>query len=65
MVGGALEYVALLSGYRDLLIIVAVLYALAWLSANRFRWLADRDLALDGSEPDGEPPNVELPAAAG
>jgi len=65
MVGGALEYVALLTGYRDLLIIVAVLYALAWLSANRFRWLADRDLALDGSQPDGEPPNVELPAAAG
>ncbi|MBI3750504.1 MAG: spermidine synthase [Chloroflexi bacterium] len=47
MVGGAMEYVALLTGYRALLIIVAILYALAWLFANRWRLLADRDLAPD------------------
>lgn len=52
MAGGALEYVALLSGYRVLLIIVAALYLLAWLFATRWRRLADRDLAADG---DGTP----------
>jgi SAM-dependent methyltransferase len=51
MVGGALEYVALLSGYRFLLVIVAALYALAWLFATRWRRLADVDLAA-GYEPD-------------
>jgi SAM-dependent methyltransferase len=51
MVGGALEYVALLSGYRFLLILVAALYALAWLFANRWRRLADVDLAA-GAEDD-------------
>src|SRR6185436_15462174 len=45
MVGGALEYVALLSGYRFLLILVAALYGLAWLFANRWRLLADTELA--------------------
>ena len=47
MVGGTLEYVALLTGYRALLLVVAVLYALAWLFATRWRRLADVDLALD------------------
>jgi hypothetical protein len=65
MVGGSLEYLALLTGYRALLIGVAVLYALAWLFANRYRFLADRDLSHDATDPDGEPPNLELPAAAG
>lgn len=65
MVGGSLEYLALLTGYRALLIVVAILYALAWLFANRYRFLADRDLARDATDPDGEPPNLELPAAAG
>jgi hypothetical protein len=41
MAGGALEYVALLTGYRFLLVIVAALYLLAWLFANRWRRLAD------------------------
>jgi SAM-dependent methyltransferase len=45
MVGGALEYVALITGYRFLLLVVAILYALAWLFANRWRRLADVDLA--------------------
>jgi SAM-dependent methyltransferase len=44
MVGGALEYVALLSGYRSLLFIVAGLYVLAYLFASRWRALADRGL---------------------
>jgi SAM-dependent methyltransferase len=45
MVGGAMEYAALITGYRALLIFVAVLYGLAWLFSNRWRLLADRDLA--------------------
>ena len=44
MVGGALEYLALITGYQALLLVVAVLYVLAWLFATRFRRLADRDL---------------------
>jgi hypothetical protein len=47
MVGGALEYLALLTGYRALLVLVAVLYGLAWLFATRWRFLADTDLAPD------------------
>ncbi|MEZ4595850.1 MAG: hypothetical protein R3C32_02845 [Chloroflexota bacterium] len=45
MVGGALEYLALITGYQALLILVAGLYGLAWLFASRLRLLADRDLA--------------------
>ena len=37
MVGGALEYLALVTGYQSLLLIVAGLYALAWLFATRVR----------------------------
>ena len=51
MFGGAMEYVALLTGYRFLLLVVALLYALAWLFANRWRLLADVSLAA-GSEPE-------------
>jgi hypothetical protein len=47
MVGGALEYLALLTGYRALLIVVAVLYALAYVFATRWRRLADVDLARE------------------
>jgi SAM-dependent methyltransferase len=64
MVGGALEYLALLTGYRLLLVAVALLYAVAWLFATRYRRLADVDLATDAVDPDGASPNVELPAAA-
>jgi hypothetical protein len=49
MIGGAMEYVALLTGYRFLLVVVAALYALAWLFANRWRRLADVELAAGGS----------------
>jgi hypothetical protein len=44
MVGGALEYLALITGYRSLLLVVAVLYGLAWLFATRVRLLSDREL---------------------
>jgi SAM-dependent methyltransferase len=47
MAGGAMEYLALLTGYRALLLVVAALYALAWLFATRWRRLADVDLAPD------------------
>jgi hypothetical protein len=45
MVGGAIEYVALITGYQALVIVVAVLYAGAWVLATRVRLLADVDLA--------------------
>jgi hypothetical protein len=44
MVGGALEYLALVTGYQALLFVVAGLYGLAWLFATRLRMLADKDL---------------------
>jgi SAM-dependent methyltransferase len=47
MVGGALEYIALITGYRALLLVVAALYALAWLFATRWRTLADVELSSD------------------
>jgi len=34
MVGGALEYLALITGYRFLLIVVGVLYALAFITGR-------------------------------
>jgi hypothetical protein len=59
MVGGALEYVALLSGYRSLLFIVAGLYVLAYLFASRWRVLADRALEARRTR---EPELVARPA---
>jgi SAM-dependent methyltransferase len=52
MVGGALEYVALLSGYQALFLVVAGLYGLAFLFARRWRLLGDRELIADA---DGQP----------
>ena len=43
--GGTLEYVALLTGYRSLLLVVGGMYVLAYLFARRWRVLADRHLA--------------------
>lgn len=40
--GGILEYAALITGYRGLLVIVALLYAAAWLFGTRLRVLGDR-----------------------
>lgn len=47
MVGGALEYVALITGFQPLLLIVAVLYGVAFVLARRVRFLADRELVID------------------
>ena len=47
MVGGLIEYAALVTGYRALLIAVACLYGLAWLFATHFRRLADVGLSAD------------------
>ncbi len=46
MVGGAIEYLALITGYQALLLVVALLYGMAYLLAHRVRFLADRDLEL-------------------
>jgi hypothetical protein len=44
VVGGAVEYVALVTGYGWLLVVVAALYATAWLLATRLPLMADREL---------------------
>jgi hypothetical protein len=46
MLGGVIEYLAMVTGYRFLLIIVAVLYLGAWLFATKVRVLADAQLTL-------------------
>ena len=52
VLGGALEYLALVTGYQFLLVIVAGLYALAWLFASRVRVGLDRELSLDEHTPE-------------
>ena len=49
VIGGAIEYVALITGYGSLLVIVALLYLAAWALATRFRFLADVELARETS----------------
>jgi hypothetical protein len=49
MVGGALEYLALLTGFRALLLVVAGLYVLAFVLSRRWRLLADVDLVAQAS----------------
>lgn len=63
MVGGALEYLALLTGYRALLLVVAGLYLVAWLFATRWRVLADTALAREDAA-SGELPGEQEAAAA-
>jgi ABC-type amino acid transport substrate-binding protein len=69
VVGGGVEYLALVTGYQALLLIVAALYALAWLFATRLRLGADKELASDrarGAADRLEPkPGVIGPATAG
>ncbi len=55
VVGGAIEYVALITGYQFLLIIVAVLYALAWLFATRLRLGQDKELVSDHAPTEPQP----------
>ena len=65
MVGGALEYLALLTGFRSLLLLVAGLYVLAFLFSQRWRLLADRDLERIDADPatgDGALPAGATPA---
>jgi len=65
MVGGALEYIALITGYRALLIVVGALYAVAYVLAGRWRVLADRDLVRrDMAGPSGAEPEP-LPSVGG
>lgn len=47
MFGGVLEYVALLTGFRSLLLVVVVLYAAAFILARRWQLLADVDLVRE------------------
>jgi hypothetical protein len=64
MVGGALEYIGLLTGYQSLLIVVAALYIVAWLAATRFRFLADADLVTDTDDAaPGRPNTAPSPSA--
>lgn len=56
MAGGALEYLALLTGYQALLLVVGALYLAAWLAATKVRLLADADLE--------RPEDVELGATS-
>ncbi len=56
MVGGALEYLALITGYQALLLVVALFYGLAWLFATKLRLGADKELATD--RPDDVQPVV-------
>lgn len=46
MVGGAIEYAALVIGYQALVLVVVILYGSAWFLATRWRRLADRELDL-------------------
>ena len=71
MVGGAAEYLALITGYQALLFVVACLYAAAYILATRVRLLADRDLVIEGVTGDSRPVPVppvdrpDLPAVPG
>ena len=49
ILGGILEWSALIIGYRSQMLIAAALYLLAYLLATRWRWLADRDLTREGA----------------
>jgi len=53
VLGGALEYLALLVGYQALLLVIGVLYLLALAFGSRIRVLADRQLGLAMPEPAG------------
>ncbi len=48
VVGGCLEYLALIAGYRDLAILIAALYGLALVFA-RLRLVGDRELVSAGT----------------
>ncbi|HEV8488519.1 MAG TPA: hypothetical protein VGQ58_01885 [Candidatus Limnocylindrales bacterium] len=62
MVGGVLEYLALVTGYQALLLTLAGLYLLAYVLATRVRLLADRELVADRDNV-GEGSPLPQPAA--
>jgi spermine/spermidine synthase len=62
MVGGAVEYLALITGYQALLLVVACLYGLAFVFAHRLRFLADRDLEPYGATVGSGTPKPEFVA---
>ena len=47
MVGGALEYVALVTGFQALLLVVGGAVRVRLRAARRYRLLADRDLVYE------------------
>jgi hypothetical protein len=64
MVGGAIEYVGLITGYQALLILVAALYVGAWLAASKVRLLADADLVDDATDDLGQGLAKNAPVAS-
>jgi len=50
MAGGALEYVALVTGFQAILLLVGGLYVVAYLLGRRFRFLADAGLVDERAE---------------
>jgi hypothetical protein len=56
MVGGCLEYIALATGYRLLLIVCAILYLAAYvvmpLGRGEFRWRLERSSGIGAAEGD-------------
>jgi Spermine/spermidine synthase domain len=62
MVGGVIEYAALITGYRALLIAVAILYLLAWLFGTRFRVMADVGLSEESGAGGGASAGAEVAA---
>ena len=48
MVGGTVEYMALITGYQQLAWLVALLYLAAYVAVRWLPRLADRDLAMAG-----------------
>jgi SAM-dependent methyltransferase len=46
MVGGVIEWTALVTGYQSLLAVAALLYLFAYVLATRWRFLADRELRV-------------------
>ena len=65
MVGGVLEYVALVTGFQALLVVVGGLYVAAFLLARRFRFLADKQLVDDRTDPLGATPAPSSAIEAG
>jgi SAM-dependent methyltransferase len=61
MIGGVLEYLALITGYRILVLVVGALYLLAYLLATRWQILADRHLEAASEE---TPPRVAAEGAS-